>query len=279
MNDYCLTCSIVLYKHTIDQIQPTLESIAGSSVPVKLVLVDNSPEPIPNGLIPDGIEYIFTGRNLGFGAAHNLAIRKYEHETPFHLILNPDVTFEPGILEGLVKYMESHHEAGLVMPKVLYPDGRLQYLCKLLPSPYDLIARRFLPQRFYQKRAANFCLLNSGYNRVMNVPSLSGCFMLVRNEVWQRTGVFDERFFLYAEDIDLSRRIHKDFKTIYYPDLQIIHHHQQDSYRSLTALKLHMKSAVQYFNKWGWVSDRERTRMNSKILDEISRPPFPESNR
>jgi len=71
---------------------------------------------------------------------------------PYHLVLNPDVYFESGVLEKLFDYMEFNSDVGQLMPKVLYPDGEVQYLCKLLPTPMDLIFRRFIPFEEWKRK-------------------------------------------------------------------------------------------------------------------------------
>lgn len=205
------------------------------------------------------------GINRGYGAAHNIAIRKTIAEgTPYHLVVNADIRFEPGILAELEKYMDAHPEVGVLMPRVIYPDGRLQYLCKLLPSPMDVFGRRFLPKGWNRKRNERFEMRQSGYDKVMNVPYLSGCFMLLRTEALKKCGIFDERFFMYPEDIDLTRRIHRDFQTVYYPYCTIIHDHAQGSYKSGKLLWIHMWNLCKYFTKWGWLFDKERRAFNKE---------------
>ncbi len=114
--------------------------------------------------------------------------------------------------------MENNPQAGLVMPKVFGCEGQLQMFCKLLPTPFDLAARRFFPFKgWFKNQNEKYEMKASGYRRVMNVPFLSGCFMFLRNESLKKAGLFDERFFLYAEDTDLSRRIHQQFETLFYP--------------------------------------------------------------
>lgn len=82
----------------------------------------------------------------------------------------------------------------------------------------ELFGRRFLPFKgIQQKRDERFELHAFGYDKIIEVPSLSGCFMFMRVDVLKRTGGFDERFFMYAEDLDLCRRIGEVAKTIYYP--------------------------------------------------------------
>jgi GT2 family glycosyltransferase len=169
--------------------------------------------------------------------------------------------------------MEGNKDVGLVMPKVLYPDGRIQYLCKLLPTPFDLFGRRFLNfypfKKYIEKRNEIYELRFTGYDKIMEVPYLSGCFMFIRTKVLEKVGLFDERFFMYLEDTDLSRRIHKMAKTIYYPHVHIYHEYGKGSYKNKKLLKYHIESAIKYFNKWGWFFDKERREINKKVLSKL----------
>ena len=162
--------------------------------------------------------------------------------------------------------MEEHPEAGLAMPKVLYPNGAFQPLCKLLPTPLNLATRRFMPFKSGFLRRINdyYEMKFSQYTKVMNVPFLSGCFMFIRTAALKETGLFDERFFLYAEDTDLSRRIHRHYKTLFFPSAQIYHTHARGSYKDLMLTWYNLRSAIQYFNKWGWFIDKERSIVNQK---------------
>ena len=156
------------------------------------------------------------------------------------------------------------------MPKVFYPNGEVQFLCKLIPTPFDLIFRRFLPQKWTKKRTERFELRKSGYNKTMDVPYLSGCFMFLRTEALKEVGLFDERFFMYPEDIDLTRRMHQKYRTVFYPDVSIIHHHAQSSYFSLKMLWIHTINMIKYFNKWGWIFDKQRKEINRKTLKSLN---------
>ena len=104
---------------------------------------------------------------------------------------------------------------------------------------------------------------SSGYDKIMNVPYLSGCFMLLRTKALQKARLFDERFFMYPEDIDLTRRIHRDYLTVYFPHVTIIHNHEHASYKSLKMLLVHIVNMCRYFNKWGWFVDKERDAINA----------------
>ena len=270
-----LSASIVLYNTKIDELKKVINSYFAYKGEKQLFLVDNSPtdklkdivEMYPN----NDIYYIFNNENMGYGKAHNIGIKKsIEQELPYHIILNPDIIIEEGTLEKLTSYMEQHPEIGNIMPKIIYPNGELQYLCKLLPSPIDLIFRRFIPVKKW-KDAINkrYELHSFGYDKIMNVPNLSGCFMFLRTEVLKQVGLFDENIFMYLEDIDLNRRIHSKYQTIYYPEATVIHEHQKESYKSKKLLKAHIKSAIYYFNKYGWFFDKERNNINRNVLREL----------
>ncbi|MEZ0322734.1 MAG: glycosyltransferase family 2 protein, partial [Hydrogenothermaceae bacterium] len=196
--------------------------------------------------------------------------KSIEENIPYHLVLNPDVYFGDGVLEELYNFMEANQDVGLVMPKVLYPNGEIQYLCKLLPTPIDVFGRRFLNfgplKKFVEKRNYIYELRFTGYNKIMDVPYLSGCFMFLRTETLKEVGLFDEKIFMYFEDTDLSRRIHKKYRTVYYPNVHIYHEYAKGSYKSKKLLMYHIQSAIYYFNKWGWVFDKEREEVNKKIL-------------
>lgn len=271
-----LSASIVLYNTKIEDLKRVIDSYFAYQGEKQLFLVDNSPfDELKNivAMYPNNeIHYIFNNANMGYGKAHNIAIRKsIEQNLPYHIILNPDIIIEKGALEKLTDYMEQHPEVGNIMPKIIYPDGELQYLCKLLPSPIDLILRRFIPVKKW-KDAINkrYELHSFGYDKIMNVPNLSGCFMFLRTEALKQVGLFDENIFMYLEDIDLNRRIHSKYQTIYYPEATVIHEHQKESYKSKKLLKAHIKSAIYYFNKYGWFFDKERTNINKKTLKEIN---------
>jgi GT2 family glycosyltransferase len=269
-----ISASIVLYNTNIDELINVINSYAPSENRL-LYLIDNSPHKtnLDSFLINNKyICYFLTKKNKGYGAGHNIAIKMaINANTQYHVILNPDLQFTPEIIDKIASFMDNDVNIAQVMPEILTPNGDIQYACKLLPMPFDLIFRRFIPNNiFFQKLNEKYILRNSGYNKIINPPCLSGCFMFLRMNIIKENNVlFDERFFLYFEDFDLTRRLHKIAKTIYFPYVSIIHNHAKESYKSKRMLIKHIKSAIKYFNKWGWFFDKERKRMNKQILDEI----------
>lgn len=269
-----LTASIVLYHTPFAQIESVVKSVMNSACVETLYVIDNSPT-TENKLFfsrYDSIEYI-SHCNTGYGSSHNIALLKcFNKGSDYHVILNPDIYFDSHVLSELIKYMDKNTDVGYILPKVVYPNGELQYLCKLLPTPFDLIFRRFLPKtRKIIQLNEKYELRHSGYDRIINPPCLSGCFMFMRISTLKEHNIlFDDSFFMYCEDFDLIRRIHRVAKTLYYPNVTIVHNHAKESYKNKKMLKIHIKSAIRYFNKYGWIFDMERKRFNKQILDEIN---------
>ncbi len=277
MYDYQLTASIVLYKPDKKVLNAINSFINVHSLNVFLYLIDNSPandfEKSNRELLQKtNVEYVFAGKNLGYGAGHNIAIKKVIDKAQYHLVLNPDVSFDENVLKELYDYMEADKEIGQVIPKVLYPNGETQYVCKLIPTPFNLFSR-LLPGSLFKGYNENFELRFSGYNKIMNVPYLSGCFMFLRCSALKEVGLFDEQFFMYPEDIDLTRRMHRKYKTIFYPYVSIFHEHTKSSFKSSRMFAIHMFNIVKYFNKWGWFCDTERRSTNKIVLQQLTQNP------
>ena len=156
------------------------------------------------------------------------------------------------------------------MPRINYPDGTLQRLCKLLPTPVDLILRRFVPVRSVQNAINNrYEMHDLPQDCLVDVPTISGCFLIVRTELIRRLGGFDERFFMYLEDVDLVRRIGDIARVVYEPKVSVTHAYAKGSYRNKKLLAYHIASAVRYFGKWGWFWDPVRAERNRRTLNKI----------
>ncbi|EEC54176.1 glycosyltransferase family 2 protein [Bacteroides eggerthii] len=261
-----LTATIVTYKNNPNQLLKTINSFLTTRLDVHLYIVDNSPEDDLGEIFSDDrITYIYMDSNNGFGSGHNVILRCPEKMGKYHLILNPDIYFEVGVLERLCDYMDANIDVGNVMPRVVYPNGELQYLCKLLPSPLEWVGRIFIPVKKIKERINySFEMRFANYNEEMNVPYLSGCFMFLRKSVIEDIGVFDEGIFMYGEDTDLNRRIYKKYRTMYYPMVTITHAFERGSHKSLRLFWIHVKAAIYYLNKWGWFFDKERREINRK---------------
>lgn len=265
-----ITVSIVTYKTDINELKNCLGSLTSSLVR-RVFVVDNSRQlSIANFCKTfDNVEYI-GNKNVGYGAGHNIAIRKaMTLDVKYHLVLNSDVYFGGEVLPKLVEYMDKNADVAQVQPNIIYPDGTLQYGCRLLPSPLNLVSRRFLFHKLNEKLNHNFMLYGFDHKSPMNIPYHQGSFMLFRMDCFKTVGLFDERFFMYPEDIDITRRMHKHYRTMFWPEVTIVHAHRAASYKSMRMLAVHSWNMIKYFNKWGWFCDRERRIWNRRVLDGV----------
>jgi GT2 family glycosyltransferase len=265
-----ISASIVVYKTKYDVLRKLIDCLENEELDILLYVIDNSPtEVLGERFRRNGIQYIYSGKNIGYGAAHNIALQAALQESEYHLVLNPDIYFPQGTVRRLVAYLEKNPAVGLVMPKILFPDSSNQFLCKLLPRPIDLVMRRFLPGMKITERMNYWYEMrfDGYYDSIMNVPNLSGCFMLIRVDALKDIGLFDERFFLYFEDTDLSRRINSKYKTVCCPNEVAYHSYGRESYSDRKLLVTHIRSAIKYFNKWGWFFDRERRKINKRTVE------------
>ena len=262
-----LNISIVLYHPNWEQeVLPLVEELLRVKHLHKLYLLDNSEarEVYPKTVIKHSkLRYMHMETNLGYGRAHNIALRESAYrQIDLHLVLNSDIRVQAAEIDAMHDWMMAHPQVGQLMPKVLNPDGTQQYLAKRLPTPLDVFGRRFLPAGLMTRRNRRYELRDMDLERPINAPYLSGCFMLLRTKAAVEAGLFDERYFMYPEDIDLTRSIHRHWLTLYYPAWTIVHDHAQASYKDKHMLRIHIQNMCLYFNKWGWLFDWECSAFN-----------------
>ena len=272
------SASIVLYKTDIPMVSEVIHSFfRGKSSGRKLYLVDNSPTNELSSLADlykGQIEYIFANANLGYGKAHNIAIRKsIEGGYKYHVVLNPDLSFGDDTITGLEKFMDENSDAGLCSPDILdYYDGTRKRALKLLPTPLNAFCRAFFfGSKFYKKIDDEYTLKFADYTKVLESPYLSGCFMFFRNESLRKTGLFDENIFMYYEDTDISRRMYRNYRVCCVPYVSSKHIAEKATHKSKKMFWITVKSAIYYFNKYGWFIDAERKKLNKEVLNKIPR--------
>lgn len=263
-----VSASIVLYKTNPELLERVLACVGASSID-KLWIIDHSPENCKDYELPaDGRIVYKRARNRGYGAGNNIAIKESIKEGfKYHLVLNPDVYWEGDIISELIGFMDARPDVALVMPRVYYPDGEFQYQARLLPTPADLFFRRVNKNFNRERHVDRYELRHADWEKIIDAPFLSGCFMFLRNEVLKNEGGFDERFFMYHEDMDLTRRLHRHHRTVYYPGVSIFHNLERASSKSTRLFFIHIASMIKYFNKWGWWRDRERNVVNAATLE------------
>ncbi|HET9570343.1 MAG TPA: glycosyltransferase family 2 protein [Bacteroidales bacterium] len=261
-----INISIVLYHAPHIQVQFLIDTLTVNPHLNKIYLIDNSSTETTD-FKGDHIRYIFVGKNVGFGAGHNIAIREsLKDQVAYHLVINYDLKIDAAIIDRLIKEMDEDKSIGIIMPKVLNEDHTVQLSPKLLPTPTYVLFSAFKPLRKIFKNVYEDYTMKNHLDRTWNLPIITGCFSLFRVSVLSEIGLYDERFFMYFEDDDLSRRIHSRYKTVYFPEVVIEHSHQRGATKSLKLFVIFGISAIRYFNKWGWVFDKERHRINEDIL-------------
>lgn len=262
-----VSVSIVTYNTPLCELDTCLNALCCGLVS-RIYLIDNSRDIHIQEWAANHSKVVYIpSDNIGYGAAHNIALREElgKNDSTYHLVMNSDLTFAPQFINDIHTYMDTHTDVGTLQPLITNPDGSRQYTCRRLPSPFDVFIRRFMPKRFFKKGREKYLLTNLDYTVSQNIPYHQGSFMFLRKDALRKVGLFDERFFMYPEDIDLTRRIHRHYRTICWPGATIIHNHRAASYHSLRMLMIHIINMIRYFNKWGWLFDSERDSFNNAI--------------
>jgi len=249
MNNIKVSGCIVTYNNA-DIIEACIESIFKETEGVELHLYvsdnhssDDTPQRIQENF-PE-VEIIQNTSNEGFGQGHNKVLNMLDSK--YHVVINPDIRLCQDTITELVEYMESHPEVGQIGPKVVNEDGTEQFLPKLDPCIRYVILSKLRPFRHYRKI---YTREEEHLKEVTSVDSCSGCFFVIRTDIFKRLGGFDQRFFMYCEDADLSRRVRQKWDLIFYPHCQVIHDWKRDNVGSIKGIFIFLKSLLKYFVKW-----------------------------
>ncbi len=244
-----ISIAIVLYKENPKILQKTIDSVLQISLTKHLFLIDNSPTNNLQSLAnhPD-TSYIKNERNIGFGAANNLIKNQTEITSTFHLVLNPDVVFEPDTIVKLIHRLKAYQEVMMIAPRVVFPNGSHQFTIRKYPTFFDLIIRKLtiFKNRIHDKEYRNEEVTKPFFPEVIH-----GCFMLFKTEDFLKIGGFDERYFLYMEDVDLCKKIDAYGKQkMYDPSVSVSHVLMKGSSKEMKLFFYHLSSAIKYFLKW-----------------------------
>ena len=184
------------------------------------------------------------GGNIGFGKAHNKVIPLISSE--YHAVVNPDIIVDYDVLSALCKYLDENSDVSMVTPKVLFPNGEEQVLPKRKPRLKYLLGRR-IP--LFAKYSDEYTRINDIFNEPEEIEFCSGCFFVIRTAVFKKLGGFDDRFFMYMEDADLTLRAKKFGKTMFNPLEHVIHTWERSSSKSLKYLMIHISSMLKFMLK------------------------------
>ena len=255
-----ISCIIVSYR-SLESLKICVESIMKQvGVAFEVVVVDNdSGDGTEEYLNKLYIKTILLDKNRGFGAAVNLAAKKAEYKYLF--IINPDTIMPQDTLGKLFQFAESRSDYGLIAPILEYPDGKSQLSARSLPRRRDFLLSRGSPlyrlRITGEKEAGYIVPIN---NEPAEIPAVSATAIMVKTELFNGIGGFDERFFMYLEDIDLCRRLgDKGLPIILLPDVKIKHSwRESSSKRAFFTSYHHHLSILKYFIKY----DKKRLMQN-----------------
>jgi GT2 family glycosyltransferase len=203
--------------------------------------------------------FITNRHNPGYGRAVNQAVAELKKRgvLPAYIgALNTDLAWEEGCFERLLDWLFKHQDVVLAVPKLVDREGVVQHLCKPDPTLLGLFSRRFIPERlkptWVKQYDLWYVMAQKDYNSVLDVPYLSGCCMLMKSKTFLNVGGFDERFFLYLEDADITRAFRSHGRTIHLPITSVVHHWGRGNHKNHWLTLVNFHSAWVYFNKWGW---------------------------
>ncbi len=238
-----ITASIVIYNENKETLKKVIESFLNLDFEKELIIIDNSPKDELKTFCEKftEVKYIFTGENLGFGKGHNIAFKNIKKKSDIHMIINPDVYFDSKNMSDFLKWFNEEKDISLATPKVCFPDGSTQNIARNVPTPIALLKRKLK--------------LDSGEldikdNNIYNIPFAHGCFLVFKTEVFEKIHGFDERFFMYMEDIDIFIKAKKYGKTVINTNYKIYHEYRKGSSTSFKLLRWHLSSAVKFFYKY-----------------------------
>lgn len=264
-----VTACIVTYNHSSDEIRPLIECFVEFKDQCRIYLSDNSDSKVELESLSADFDFVhfISGENVGFGAGHNRVLDLIESD--YHIIVNPDVRFDKETIQEIFDYLDNNPQVGVCSPKAIYPNGEDQVMARLLPSPLDLLLRRIkFPKRIFSTKF-NKHISPYYLKKPAECFFMHGFFLVFRTFLFEKLRGYDEAFFMYMEDVDLLRRASKHSKVMYLPHITIIHEFERGSSKNIKLLSYHIKSAIHYFNKWGWFFDKERKLLNQRVLSQV----------
>lgn len=247
----------VAFHPGMDEVNRLISCLGNLSTDISYAVVSNDhrdDEPIER-LAQNAKLFIKNKNNPGYGAAANQILKQRFDLPPLIAIANTDITWDTGTFEAIARWMLNHADVTLAVPRIIDRNGKLQRLCKRNPTVLALLSRRFIPERIKPDWLRSydewFCMGDKDYSSTFEVSYLSGCCMIIRSSAFRLAGGFDESYFLYLEDADLTRRISHYGRCVHLAEAQIIHEWKRGSHTSLRLTLVNLLSAWTYWRKWG----------------------------
>jgi len=241
-------------RSEVSALSACLESLSHNISYAVIVNDANHSDPI-NELEEKSQLFLRVQENLGYGRAINRLYASLDRIPDYIGILNTDLTWEDGTFEVAINYLKNNKNVSLLVPRILNPSGEIQYLCKQNPTLLALLSRRFLInilKPFWLKKYDQWYVMrDKDYDSIFDVPYLSGCCMVIRTKAFVAIGGFDERYFLYLEDADITRTLSTTGRCVHFSRASVVHNWGRGNYKSFRLLFINLISAYRYFLKWG----------------------------
>lgn len=248
--------SIVTFNPNWELLEKTIRTFLAGTDNALIVVWDNSPADLISSRLAEfgeQVRYHLSPGNFGYGKGNNQVFQRYHEQADFFCVLNPDLEIPRPSMPALLDFMRHHPQWGLVVGSICSPQGTTDPVHKLLPSflryAVDFACRKFLGVQI--DKETNLVFLKLG-EKPSRLPILSGCFMLFTGEHYKELGGFDERFFLYFEDWDVSLRSFLLGKSLILPQVRIQHSWGRQSHKKMAIFLIHLRSAFTFYRKWGF---------------------------
>ncbi len=187
--------------------------------------------------------------NKGFGKGHNSIMHSLNSE--YHVVINPDITLQTDAITELCTWMDENPNVVMTTPRLLFPSGKEQYTAKRMPTFMALLSRQ-LPFKFLKKIEDNYLMLNEDLTKQQEIDFCTGCFFVIRTKVFLDINGFDERYFMYVEDADITKKAQKYGKVMYVPITYVTHAWHRDTKKKLKNFIMQISSMFKYWYKWGF---------------------------
>ncbi len=228
MNSINPTLSIIIVHYHVEHELVDLLQSLGTSREQEIIVVDNDEKPFIEKQLTKqfpSVIYLKNKKNLGFGVANNIGSRVAKGKYLF--FINPDTIVEKGTVEKLITFLDNHKKAGAVAPLLYHPDGTIfeKQGVKTL-TPLRALFSTSLIHRIWPNNPIARMYWNASWKKktVKEVGALPGTACMIRKELFDAVGGFDEKFFLYFEEFDLCQRINQGGLSLYMiPDTKVIH--------------------------------------------------------
>ncbi len=250
-NDF-ISASIVTYNDGEEAVAACRSLVENTKrYKLKLYVIDNSETDETAKLVKavEGVTVLKQNKNIGFGAAHNKVLA--EDLGKYHFIINPDITVNSDVLSDMTDMFEQTPDIVKACPKICNPDGSEQKLPKEKPTVKRLFLGRLAPLGGVFKKIRNeYIWADRELSEITDINFCTGCFCGIKSELFKKLGGFDERYFMYLEDVDLTLRAKEYGRVVINPKISVTHAWHRDSAKSVKYLLIHIKSSIKFLRKW-----------------------------